>query len=81
MEPKMQPASASANLAALSPDAVQKVKQLEARLGDAYVIAYEGADIDAQPLPPANLDSDQVAEVTRAEQALGVCLIAYKKAA
>ena len=73
--------SASPHVAALTPDAIRKIQSLEAQLGSAYLVAYRDWDAFEQKLPPAPLGPDQVSQVTRAEQELGVCLMAYSRAA
>lgn len=62
-------------VAALSPQALAKVREVEKQLGGAIVIAYE------QPVVPAALTPEQVKVVEAAEQQLGVCLVAYEKPA
>ena len=59
-------------VATLAGDAVAKVQAVEKKLG-AYVIAYE------HPVQPASLTPEQLAELTRLEDELGVCLVAFRK--
>ena len=59
-------------VAALQPEAVAKVKEVEKKLG-AYVIAYE------HPVEPASLTAEQLKELEKLESDLGVCLVAYRK--
>ncbi len=60
-------------VAALSAEALTKVKALEETLGGVYVIAYE------KPLAPAHLTQEQLDALQALESELGVCLIAYRK--
>ena len=60
-------------VAALPADAVSKVRAVEQKLGGVYVIAYE------HPVQPATLTPQQLAELTKVEDELGVCLVAYRK--
>ncbi len=71
----MEPSFTAPQIAQLSREAVEKVRELEARLGDSYVVAYQ------MPLRPAELSPEQLEEVRRAEEELGVCLVAYRKVA
>ena len=60
-------------VAALPPQAVAKVQDIEKKLGAVYVIAYE------HPVQPATLTPQQLAELSKVEDELGVCLVAYRK--
>jgi hypothetical protein len=59
--------------AALDESALDDLRRLEERLGTP-VVAYEAAS------PYADLTDDQLAEIQRAEAALGVRLLAYRPA-
>jgi hypothetical protein len=59
-------------LATLSPEQLQKLRDLERELGT-YVLAY------TRPLTPAQLSREQVAKVQALERKFGLCLVAYRK--
>ncbi|PVZ07675.1 hypothetical protein [Actinomycetospora cinnamomea] len=59
--------------AALDEAALDDVRRLEERLGTP-VVAYEATS------PYADLTDEQLAEIQRAESALGVRLLAYRRA-
>lgn len=60
--------------ASLTPEQLEKLKQLEGELGDVYVLAYE------QPPQPAHLDEEKLHALQEAERELeGVVLVAYRK--
>ena len=60
-------------VASLPATAVAKVQEVEKKLGGVYVIAYE------HPVEPATLTPQQLAQLTKVETELGVCLVAYRK--
>ena len=60
-------------VATLASQAVAKVQEVEKKLGGVYVIAYE------HPVVPATLTQGQLAELSKVEDELGVCLVAYRK--
>jgi len=59
-------------VAALPADAVARVQAMEKKLGT-YVIAYE------HPVIPASLSPQQLFELNKLEEELGVCLVAFRK--
>lgn len=59
------------DVANLKPEAVEKLKSLEAELGK-VVVAYD------QPKRPATLTENQVHRLQQLEVELGVCLLAYE---
>ncbi len=69
----MDPSFTTPKIAYLNKEALQKVNVLEEKLGGVYVIAYD------QPLTPAQLTPEQLAEVQKMEAELGLCLVAYHK--
>jgi hypothetical protein len=66
---------ADLRFAELSKEQVERVRALEAELGESVVIlAYD------KPLQPASLDEDQVAKLAELEMQLGSAyLVAYRK--
>jgi hypothetical protein len=64
-------AASKVDLAKLSDEQVEAVRQIEEKLG-VVILAY------TQPLMPAELTDEQLAALKAAEEAMpGVCLVAY----
>jgi hypothetical protein len=68
------PTEAVANVpvAALSAESLARVQEVEKDLGDVVVVAYQ------KPVVPAALKPKQVKRLRKAEEELGVCLVAYE---